>query len=75
MPKMPVVSGMEVVRALERMGFVQVRQRGSHIVLRKSMPQGDVGCVVPRHSELAPGTLRSILRQANISIEDLLEYF
>lgn len=66
MPKMPVVSGMEVVRALERMGFVQVRQCGSYIVLRKSIRQGDVGCVVPRYRELAPGILRGILGQANI---------
>ncbi|MBS0423107.1 MAG: type II toxin-antitoxin system HicA family toxin [Proteobacteria bacterium] len=43
MPKLPVVSGMEAIRALERLGFTVVRQRGSHIILRK----GAVGCVVP----------------------------
>ncbi|MFQ6001802.1 MAG: type II toxin-antitoxin system HicA family toxin, partial [Anaerolineae bacterium] len=41
-------------------GFVQVRQRGSHVVLRKDTPEGIVGCVVPLHRQLAIGTLRGI---------------
>ncbi len=48
MPKLPRVSGAEVVRALERLGFAVARQRGSHIVLRR----GSTGCVVPNHREL-----------------------
>ncbi|NJN83245.1 MAG: type II toxin-antitoxin system HicA family toxin, partial [Caldilineaceae bacterium] len=51
---MPVVSGAETVRALERLGFAVVRQRGSHIVLRK----GASGCVVPNHRRIKVGTLR-----------------
>ena len=68
MPKLPRVSGQEAVRALERMGFVQARQRGSHVVMRR----GDRGCVIPLHRELAIGTLRGALRQAGISPEEFL---
>lgn len=65
------VSGKDAIRSLGRMGFVKTRQRGSHVVLKK-MPEGDVGCVVPMHRELAVGTLRGILRQAGVSPEDFL---
>jgi len=46
------VSGEEAVRALERIGFVRARQRGSHVVLKKSTAAGTIGCVVPLHKEL-----------------------
>ncbi|MGB9775582.1 MAG: type II toxin-antitoxin system HicA family toxin [Anaerolineae bacterium] len=72
MPKLRRVSGWDAVRALERLGFVQVRQRGSHVVLKKHIPEGAVGCVVPLHRELAIGTLRGILRQARITPEEFL---
>ncbi len=49
MPKLRRVSGPEAVRALERLGFVQVRKRGSHVVLKKQTPEGAVGCAVPLH--------------------------
>lgn len=68
MPKLPVISGMEAVRALEKLGFSVVRQRGSHIILRK----GPTGCVVPNHSELKAGTLAGILKQAGVSIEEFV---
>ena len=68
MPKFPVLSGAEIIRLLERMGFVQVRQRGSHVVLRR----GEAGCVVPLHKEVKSGTLAGILRQAGVTIDDLL---
>lgn len=72
MPKLCRVSGQEAVRALERLGFVQVRQRGSHVVLKKQTPEGDRGCVVPLHRELAIGTLRGILRQAQVTAEEFM---
>ncbi len=53
MPKLSIISGIEAVRTLEKLGFSVVRQRGSHIVLRK----GSSGCVVPNHHELKTGTL------------------
>ncbi len=70
MPKLNRLSGKEVIRRLERLGFKQVRQRGSHLILKKQTPEGDIGCVVPLHDELAVGTLHGILRQAKISPEE-----
>jgi len=54
------------------MGFERVRQRGSHIVLRKETPGGSVGCVVPLHRQLAVGTLRGILKQAKVPPDEFL---
>lgn len=73
MPKLRRVSGQQAIRALERLGFIQVRQRGSHVVMKKKTPMGDVGCVVPLHPELAIGTLRGILRQANVDPDEFME--
>jgi predicted RNA binding protein YcfA (HicA-like mRNA interferase family) len=73
MPKLHRVSGQEAIRALERLGFIQVRQRGSHAVLKKQTPEGEVGCVVPLHRELAIGTLRGILRQAKVTPDEFME--
>lgn len=53
---------------LEQLGFEQVRQRGSHVVLRR----GEVGCVIPLHKEVKTGTLASLLRQAGVTIDELL---
>ena len=47
MPKPPRVSGIDTIRALERLGFLQIRQQGSHIILKKQTPNGEIGCVVP----------------------------
>ena len=72
MPRLRRVSGQEAIRVLEQLGFVQVRQRGSHIVLKKRAPEGDVGCTVPLHRELAIGTLRGILRQAKVAPQEFI---
>ncbi len=69
MPKLPVISGAEAIKALERLGFSVVRQRGSHIVLRK----GSTGCVVPNHHELKVGTLSGILKQAGVSPDEFIK--
>jgi predicted RNA binding protein YcfA (HicA-like mRNA interferase family) len=73
MPKLRRVSGEEAIRALKRLGFQQVRQRGSHVILRKETAQGSLGCVVPLHRELAIGTLRGILQQAKVPVEEFVE--
>jgi predicted RNA binding protein YcfA (HicA-like mRNA interferase family) len=70
---LPRISGEQAIRALERLGFVAVRQRGSHVILRKETEAGAVGCSVPLHKELAVGTLRGILKLAKVSIEEFLE--
>jgi predicted RNA binding protein YcfA (HicA-like mRNA interferase family) len=69
MPKLPSISGAEVVRTLERMGFTIARQRGSHIVMRR----GSSGCVVPNHKEIKVGTLAGILKQADVSADEFTE--
>jgi predicted RNA binding protein YcfA (HicA-like mRNA interferase family) len=71
--KLRRVSGQEAIRALEKLGFVRVRQRGSHVVLKKQTSEGEVGCVVPLHRELAIGTLRGILKQAKVTPEEFME--
>ncbi|TVP63166.1 MAG: addiction module toxin, HicA family [Nodularia sp. (in: Bacteria)] len=79
MPKLPRVPAAEVIRALERLGFVQTRQRGSHVILKKQLVDennnfAEIVCVVPLHKKtLAVGTLKSILNQADISVEELLD--
>jgi len=70
--KLRRVSGEEAIRALERLGFTRVRQRGSHIVLKKQTAEGEVGCVVPLHRDLAVGTVRGILRRARVSPDDFM---
>jgi predicted RNA binding protein YcfA (HicA-like mRNA interferase family) len=72
MAKLPRVSGADVIRALERLDFAQVRQRGSHVVLKRITAQGAIGCVVPLHTELAVGTLRGILKQAGVALEEFI---
>ncbi len=68
MPKLPQISGRECVKALEKLGFVQVRQRGSHVVMRC----GDRGCSVPMHRTIKVGTLRGVLKQANVNHDEFL---
>ncbi|WP_084604477.1 type II toxin-antitoxin system HicA family toxin [Desulfonatronum thioautotrophicum] len=63
MSKLPVVSGAEIFSALEHLGFVVTRQRGSHIMMRRD----SYGCVVPKHREVKIGTLVGLLKQAGIS--------
>lgn len=73
MAKLRRLSGQEAIRILKRLGFVQIRQRGSHVILTKQTPEGKVGCVVPLHRQLAIGTLRGILRQAKVSPDQFME--
>jgi len=72
MPRLPRVSGAEAIRALERLGFVQVRQRGSHVVLKRVESERVAACVVPLHQQLALGTLRGILKQAGVRAEEFI---
>jgi predicted RNA binding protein YcfA (HicA-like mRNA interferase family) len=68
MPRLPRLSSRELLRALERLGFSQVRQRGSHIVLQR----GSTTCIVPRRREMKLGTLSAVLDQAEIEVDELL---
>jgi predicted RNA binding protein YcfA (HicA-like mRNA interferase family) len=70
--KLPTdISGQELVKVLLRMGFVVSRQRGSHIVLRRDSPYARV--VVPDHKQVRAGTLRKILNEAGMTVEQLLD--
>ncbi len=71
MPVLPVLSGGEVLRKLERLGWTFVRQAGSHMILVKAGFFTTIS--VPNHKEVARGTLRSIIRSAGITVEEFLE--
>ncbi len=71
MSKLPSISGKQCVNALQKVGFVLKRQTGSHIVLRRDEPFSQL--VVPNHDELDRGTLRAIIRQADISVDEFLK--
>jgi predicted RNA binding protein YcfA (HicA-like mRNA interferase family) len=73
MPKLPRISSREAIRALERLGFEQIRQTGSHVVMKKQTPEGTIGCVVTMHQELKVGTLSAILKQAQVTPEEFIE--
>ena len=72
MSKLPRVSGREVVRAFARIGYEVDRQRGSHIVLRHRDPPHR-RLVVPDHREIAKGTLRKLIREAGLTIDEFSE--
>ena len=67
MPRLPVISGAEAVRAFEKAGWRQDRQRGSHVVMLRA--GSHVSLSIPQHRELAPGTLRSLIRAAGLTPE------
>ncbi len=68
MSVLPVVSGREVVKALEKIGYAFDRQRGSHMILRQQTPP-QRRLTVPDHKEVAKGTLRAIFRQAGLTVQ------
>ena len=70
MGKLPVVSGREAIKALSRIGFVEIRQAGSHVVLQKKISAGSNTLVVPDHPELAKGTLRAIIRKSGLTVDE-----
>jgi len=78
MPKLRVLSGKEIVKILSKFGFEVVSQRGSHVKLRRILPNGAKQTLtVPLHDELDKGTLKAIFRQATryIPEDKLRDYF
>ena len=65
--KLPVLSGAELIKILVRKGFTVRRQAGSHVVIQKD----ERVFAVPLHNELKKGTLKAILKQADLEVEDL----
>lgn len=74
MAKVPSVSGERVVRALKRAGFVELRQKGSHVSLEKKAGETVWKTVVPMHSEVAKGTLADILKQCGLTVAEFMEF-
>ena len=70
MSKLPIVSGAECVKALTKAGFVVYRQRGSHVTIVRDNPAAQT--TVPLHKELDRGTLKAILRQTGLSIDEFI---
>jgi predicted RNA binding protein YcfA (HicA-like mRNA interferase family) len=68
MPELPRISGADIQRGLERLGFAKVRQSGSHVIMKRETK----GCVVPMHKEVKVGALAGILRQAEVSAGEFL---
>ena len=71
MPKLPVISGKELIKALSKLGYLVDHQTGSHIILRhKEQPHRRL--TIPNHREISKGTLRAIIRQAGLTREEFL---
>jgi len=72
MTPLPTINGRECIRALERGGFEVVRQTGSHVIMRRNNPK--VRVIVPNHrKDLRPGTLRSIIRNSGLTVEEFVK--
>ncbi|GBF82457.1 type II toxin-antitoxin system HicA family toxin [Aphanothece sacrum] len=67
MSKLPNISGKDCIKTLSKVGFYEKRRESSHVILRRDEPFAQV--VIPDHKELAKGTLRAIIRDADLSIE------
>jgi predicted RNA binding protein YcfA (HicA-like mRNA interferase family) len=68
MSKLPIISGMEAIKAFSRAGWIPHRQVGSHVVLRKEVSK--VTLSVPKHKELKPGLLRHLIKAAGLTVEE-----
>ncbi len=72
MPKLPSISGMRVVKTLSKIGYEIDHQTGSHIILRqKEYPHRRL--TIPNHKEMAKGTLRGIIKQSGLTVENFIE--
>jgi predicted RNA binding protein YcfA (HicA-like mRNA interferase family) len=71
--KLPIISGKDAVKALEKAGFVVVRQKGSHIRMKKVTSDTVIKITIPLHDTLDRGTLKSIIRSADITAEEFVD--
>ena len=75
MPHLKKISGEKCVKILcKHFDFIQVRQRGSHIVLKKTLNEQSIGTVVPNHKELKIGPLKGILKLAQIDEKEFVKF-
>jgi len=68
--KLPLISGIEVIKRLKRAGFIATRQKGSHVRLEKYVGNKTIKITVPLHSELKKGTLSRIIKDAGLTLEE-----
>jgi len=71
--KLPLISGKELIKKLQKSGFIATRQRGSHVRLEKRVGDKLIKLTVPLHSELKKGTLNRVLKDADVSAEELVK--
>ena len=71
MPSLPRISGRQCASTLAKIGFVRVRQRGSHMILRREDPR--ITITIPDHDELDRGTLRAIIRAVGLSVQEFID--
>jgi predicted RNA binding protein YcfA (HicA-like mRNA interferase family) len=71
--KLPVVSGEKAIKALSKAGFIVIRQRGSHVRLKKATFERTINVTVPLHDVLDRSTLKSIIRTAELSVDEFVE--
>ena len=71
MSRLPVISGSVCIKVLAKIGFVIDRQRGSHLILVREDPR--ITICVPDHPELDRGTLRAIIRQVGLSVDEFVD--
>jgi predicted RNA binding protein YcfA (HicA-like mRNA interferase family) len=67
--KMPLISGLDVIKRLKKFGFIATRQKGSHVRLEKYDGEKTIKITVPLHSEVKKGTLNRIIKDANLTLE------
>jgi predicted RNA binding protein YcfA (HicA-like mRNA interferase family) len=72
--RLPVISGSDAIRALTRAGFSFVRQKGSHVRMKKQLPDTVLNVTIPLHDELDRTTLRSIIKAAELSEEEFVKF-
>lgn len=72
MARLPVLSGKKFTKVLSKLGYQHIRTRGSHMIFVKQSDSGKKTIPVPNHNELAKGTLKAIMEQAGLRLDDLL---
>ena len=70
--KLPVISGKDAVKTFEKLGYVQIRQTGSHIRMKHISDNSKKPITIPNHGVLGKGLLRKLLRDVEISVEDFV---
>jgi predicted RNA binding protein YcfA (HicA-like mRNA interferase family) len=73
MPKLPVLSGRKVIKALSKAGFEPIRKKGSHRIVIRETKSERIGVVIPDHKEIDIGTLLEIIRQAKLKKEEFIK--